>query len=75
MIFSDIPEDVQEEMFDDWLWEKYYSELYSKAIKQVEKELGFWKSIRPGTKQKIRDRQWKLFEELKNDVLTRKHDG
>ena len=54
-----------EEMFDDWLWEKYSGELHSKAIKEVEKEEGFWKSLW-GCNQKIKDRQWKLFEELKN---------
>ena len=57
-----------EEMFDDWLWRKYYDELYRKAIKQVEKEEGFWKSVF-GVKQKIEDRHWKLFEELKETLL------
>lgn len=63
-----IPESLQEEMFDDWAWDKFSDELRNKAIKEVEKEEGFWRSVL-GVKQKIKDRQWRLFEELKNDLL------
>ncbi len=64
----EIPEEILEEMFDDYIWKKYWDELEEKAIKQVEKEEGFWKSIF-GTKQKIQDRHWKLHEELKKKIL------
>lgn len=69
MKFKNLPENMQEEMVNDWLWNKYDIELYNKAIKQVEKEEGFWRSLF-GVRQKIRDRQWKLFEELKHDVFS-----
>ena len=60
-------------MFEDWLWEKYDDELESKATKQVEKEEGFWKSIR-GVGQKIEDRHNKLFDELKEKLEDKTED-
>lgn len=59
---------ILEEMFSDWLWDKYYDEFRNKAIKQVESELGFWKSMY-GAGQKIADRHWKLFEEFKEEFV------
>ena len=64
-----IKEELIEEMFSDWLWDKYYDELYNKAVTQVEKEEGFWKSVF-GVKQKIKDRHWKLFKELKEELTS-----
>ena len=59
-----INEDLINEMIDDWLWDKYFDELRSQAITEVEKEEGFWRSV-CGVKQKVKDRHWKLHEELK----------
>lgn len=64
----EIPNKIIEKMFDDWVWEKYWDELERKAVKQVEREEGFWRSVF-GVKQKIRDRHWKLHEELKKELL------
>ena len=61
-------EELIEEMIDNWIWEKYWDELEAKATKQVEKEEGFWKSI-CGVNQKVKDRHWKLHEELKKQLL------
>ena len=57
---------TKEEMYTSWLWDKTYDYFYSLAIKQVEKEEGFWKSVF-GVKDKIKDRHrdlfWKWYEE------------
>ena len=67
-----IKEELIEEMFEDWLWEKYYDEFRTKAINEIEKELGIWKSIFGfKTQQKIRDRQWKIFEEFKKNLINK----
>ena len=63
-----LPESLVEEMFEDWLWEKYFDEIATKAITQVETEEGFWKSIW-GVKKKVNDRRWKLFQELKDKII------
>lgn len=68
-----IPEKILEEMFDDWIWRKYWDELEDKATKQVEKEEGFWRSAF-GVKQKITDRHWKLHEELKEKLINDVND-
>jgi len=60
-------EEILQEMYSDWLWKKYDNELYNEALKQVEKEQGFWRSVF-GVRQKILDRQWELFEELKKQL-------
>jgi len=65
-----IPDKILEEMFDGWLWTKYWDDLEKKAIIEVEKEEGFLKSMfGRGIKQKIKDRHWKLHEELKIELL------
>ena len=64
-----IKKELLEEMFDDWLWDKYYSEFRNRAIREVEKEVGFWNSLFASrTEQKIKDRHWKLHEELKKEL-------
>jgi len=68
--------ELMEEMFTDWLWDKYYDELNTQAITEVEKEVGLWKSFfAKHTSQKIKDRRWELFEKLKLTLLTEKSRG
>ena len=55
-------EELKEEMFEDWLWEESYNELRNKSIEEVEKELGFWKSM-IGCKKKISERHNLLFKQ------------
>jgi hypothetical protein len=53
------------EMLKNCLWEKYWDELYGKAVKEVKKDVGFWKCAQ-GVNEKIKDRHWELFCEKFN---------
>ena len=60
-------EELKEEMFEDWLWKEWYDELYSQAIKEIEKEVGFWKSAWGCSKQ-INERHNELFGKKLNEL-------
>lgn len=57
-------EELLNEMFEEWLWERIYGELKSQAIKEIESKYSFIKNcFNPRVSKEIIARHRELFQE------------
>ena len=61
----------QAEMLASYIWKEQYDFLRNLAIKKIEKERGFWKSLF-GTKELIREEHERIFYEYIKQILEEK---